>query len=204
MLLWEAARASTSAPAYFPPFFHPGTRDYLYDGGLFANNPAVVALEESSKIWPNQQQVDMLLSIGNGRCTEKPKLNTLTPLCEIVNTLAALKNCLLTNIESDKIWRDRFSHEQSSTPLGSSRYFRMNMRIDGMIKLDDTKSFDKLLKETERYLVMPETQNLIDNIIHRLIATSFYLEPLKIETQYAGVLHFAGKLLSLLHHIQTG
>jgi hypothetical protein len=173
---------------------HTGTREYLYDGGLFANNPAALALEESLKIWPNRRQVDILLSIGNGKCTQKPKLNTLTPLCETLNTLAALKNVLLKNIESEKIWQDHFSHRQYSSPFGSSRYTRMNVMIDGQIKLDDINAFDKLVRETERYLSTREAELLMDSVIHRLIATSFYLEPSRIETQRNGMLHLIGKL----------
>jgi patatin-like phospholipase/acyl hydrolase len=195
LLLWEAARASSAAPTYFPPFFHSKIRAHLFDGGLFANNPAGVALEESLKIWPNQRQIDILLSIGNGICTEKPKLSTLTPICEHVNTLAAMQNMLLTNIDSEKIWHDCFGNLQSGTPLGSSRYLRMNLRMEDQVKLNDTKAFDKLLKETERYLATLEAQHLMNNIIYRLIATSFYLEPLRIETQHNGMLRLIGKML---------
>jgi hypothetical protein len=193
MLVWEAARASTAAPTYFPPFYSNGIKDYLYDGGLVFNNPAVVAAQESSKIWPNHSNPDVLLSIGNGICSKPPKLRKLTPVCEAVNTVAALKNLLLKNLDCEHVWHDNFGCNGSRSAPGPARNFRMTLMIDGSVKLDDTKAFDELLAHTEKHLQKRNTKDEMDAIIHRLIATSFYLKPLRLETQANGIVWFIGK-----------
>ena len=47
--LWQAARATSAAPTYFPPFEvdWAGQRRSFVDGGVWANNPAGVAIVES-------------------------------------------------------------------------------------------------------------------------------------------------------------
>lgn len=60
--MWEAARASSAAPTYFPPF------GSLVDGGLVANNPSAVALAAARELWPNDEYV--LVSVGTGRCSD--------------------------------------------------------------------------------------------------------------------------------------
>lgn len=65
----DAVLASTAAPTYFPPsctLIRDDCQDWLIDGGVFANNPALCALVEALKI-PNCNDIQntMLLSIGN-------------------------------------------------------------------------------------------------------------------------------------------
>jgi predicted acylesterase/phospholipase RssA len=45
--IWEAARASCAAPGYFKPFEKYGVKNSYYDGGLYNNNPAHIAVQES-------------------------------------------------------------------------------------------------------------------------------------------------------------
>lgn len=55
---WRAARATSAAPAYFPPC------GSLIDGGVYANNPAVSAAAESKKLWPGEDC--LVVSLGCG------------------------------------------------------------------------------------------------------------------------------------------
>lgn len=61
--LWEAARATTAAPTYFPPTTL-GSR-CLIDGGVFANNPALSAWVEAQKLYPSAKRV-VIVSLGTG------------------------------------------------------------------------------------------------------------------------------------------
>jgi len=61
--IWEAARATSAAPAFFLPI---RINDVLYgDGGLGYNNPTDEAIAEARKIWPGRP-IGIVLSIGTG------------------------------------------------------------------------------------------------------------------------------------------
>lgn len=76
MMLWEAARATSAAPTYFPPFVREwaGRRCRFVDGGVWANNPAGVALAESVPLTAARGlsgQSVVMVSIGTGVATTK-------------------------------------------------------------------------------------------------------------------------------------
>ena len=50
--VWEACKASSSAPTYFPAHIlkHSGTDRPLIDGGVFANNPTIMAVSEAIRL----------------------------------------------------------------------------------------------------------------------------------------------------------
>jgi patatin-like phospholipase/acyl hydrolase len=59
-LLWEAVRAATAAETYFPSW------KGLADGGVFANNPSMVAVAAASKALKVPLEEIEILSIGTG------------------------------------------------------------------------------------------------------------------------------------------
>ena len=62
--VWEAVRASASAPTYFPAF-----EDKFLDGGLMANNPTLDTMTEvieDSKSAGQPLQIGMVVSLGTG------------------------------------------------------------------------------------------------------------------------------------------
>lgn len=72
--LRDVARATSAAPTYFPPaIIHALDANYppeqrrhaLVDGGVFANDPAAVALAEARRLFPGADRA-MLLSLGTG------------------------------------------------------------------------------------------------------------------------------------------
>lgn len=60
---WQVAVATASAPTYFPIFINNGGVR-LIDGGIWANNPTMVALSEALGYLEQKQQDVALLSIG--------------------------------------------------------------------------------------------------------------------------------------------
>lgn len=58
--VWEAARATSAAPSYFPCY---GPR-MLVDGGVWCNNPSRVALDTARRLFPGDMV--QLLSLGTG------------------------------------------------------------------------------------------------------------------------------------------
>jgi len=69
--IWQAARATSAAPSYFPPAWVevPDPGGWYIDGGLRHNNPSEVALSEARKYWKTVKRF-CIVSIGTG--TQKP------------------------------------------------------------------------------------------------------------------------------------
>jgi uncharacterized protein len=60
----DVAMATSSAPTYFPIFSMKGVGDHV-DGGLWANNPSMVAISEAVKLGIDPNDIH-LLSVGTG------------------------------------------------------------------------------------------------------------------------------------------
>jgi hypothetical protein len=65
--LWQAARATSAAPSYFPAATIGGL--VLWDGGVMANNPAGLALADAISIWGPEEDYQVL-AIGTGAVIE--------------------------------------------------------------------------------------------------------------------------------------
>jgi patatin-like phospholipase/acyl hydrolase len=66
----DVARATASAPTYFPATRRDLNGKYLalIDGGIFANNPTICAYAEAKWIWPNTAEEQFVfVSIGTGQ-----------------------------------------------------------------------------------------------------------------------------------------
>jgi len=65
--IWQAARATSAAPGFFPPITI-GMWDYV-DGALGANNPSNEILDAAASIWAGgeiEDQIECFVSIGFG------------------------------------------------------------------------------------------------------------------------------------------
>ena len=77
LLAYEVADASSAAPTYFPTArldMPPGSgkEHWLVDGGVVANNPAMCAISEVRKAWPETSLEEVrVLSVGTGSMTRK-------------------------------------------------------------------------------------------------------------------------------------
>ena len=82
MRVWEAAAATSAAPACFKPFVESLTRRTYLDGALQNKNPAKLANRERRLIWPEaaESDPDILLSLGTGqnRISILPQLSAKT------------------------------------------------------------------------------------------------------------------------------
>ncbi|KAG9236159.1 hypothetical protein BJ875DRAFT_482583 [Amylocarpus encephaloides] len=70
---WEAARATSAAPTWFPGFKHEATGRTYLDGGLYHNNPVNILDHERKLVFPHNP-LDVLVSIGTGY---DPKTNMI-------------------------------------------------------------------------------------------------------------------------------
>jgi len=64
--IWQAARATTAAPTYFPPAWVtvPSPAEWYIDGGVTQNNPSPVVLQEAKELWKAKRC--LLVSVGTG------------------------------------------------------------------------------------------------------------------------------------------
>ena len=143
--VWEAARATTAAPIYFPPH----NEKYL-DGGVMANNPTLsamakiveVAAEEDGK----QVKFGLVLSIGTGYGdpSHVEHVGVYVPsifkLCAIPETFCALGNVMnlfigqSTSSDGEVVMQAR----TWCTSVGA-QYFRLSPLLSTPIDLAESK-----------------------------------------------------------------
>jgi predicted acylesterase/phospholipase RssA len=153
--IWEAARATSAAPMYFPRV-HIGDRTY-FDGGLESNNPVIEVIEEALEEFPGAE-IDTIISIGTGESSSPDPHGTLNILKHFIHRA--------TNTEAQ---HQRVLIERAFRDLLPG-YFR----LQGEAKLGeiDLAGFDKL-DEIERlagsYLASPEGKHIVANCAARLV-----------------------------------
>jgi patatin-like phospholipase/acyl hydrolase len=62
--MWAVGMATSAAPTYFPTFRLPGDDVRLIDGGVWANNPAMVGVTEAVSVFSQPLETIRVLSIG--------------------------------------------------------------------------------------------------------------------------------------------
>lgn len=74
---WQVAMATSAAPTFFPPFCLPRDHVRLVDGGIWANNPAMIGVVEAISMFNQPLHTIRILSLGttaDGR-TRKRRLD---------------------------------------------------------------------------------------------------------------------------------
>lgn len=92
--VWEAARATSAAPTYFKPY-EKGKHIWI-DGGLYMNNPSLVAYRRARELWPGEEYE--IVSIGTGRNSQGMKPPRF-PLFWVDNII---KICMSGSADKDK------------------------------------------------------------------------------------------------------
>jgi len=130
----DAAMATAAAPVYFPP--KEIDHKKFVDGGLKANNPTELAIEEANKIW-GLKKIDCVVSIGTGEQLDQP-----TGTGAIVDLLRILVAAI--NTSSDV--HGRIAAKIASTEYTFS-YFRLSPPAVGSMPMDCSSKAQ--LKEIE-------------------------------------------------------
>ena len=168
--VWEAARATSAAPMYFPPIHI--AEDVFIDGGVTANNPSQEALREVAYLYGNNLSGACIVSIGSGVYCGTDisafKLGKKTTIGGIKSTFRALRAAATQteSTSSDVLF-------EASLNLGFA-YFRLNSSHERDIPLDQ---WDKsrqvqaeIEKSTERYLATPEAQESLRRCASTLVS----------------------------------
>ncbi|XP_061663278.1 calcium-independent phospholipase A2-gamma [Syngnathoides biaculeatus] len=138
--MWQAIRASSAAPGYFPEYVLG--KDLHQDGGLLINNPTALAIHECKCLWPNTP-LQCVLSLGTGRHEVAGKNGT---------TYTSLKD-KLTNVISSATDTEEV-HTMLDALLPPDAYFRFNPYLSEDVPLNESRvdKLNFLMGEGERYL----------------------------------------------------
>lgn len=191
---WEAARATSAAPTYFPPALieRIGETDRqkrhvaLIDGGVFANDPILAAYVEARKqAWPDDELV--FLSLGTGQQNRAVpyqeakewgivgwmQVSHHTPLISILmqgqaSTASYQANKLL-NPPGTKL---KFSTVVTKQNAATLNYFRLDQQLtnEQSDALDDTE--DKNIEQLQKIAaqIIKDNAPALDEIAKRILA----------------------------------
>ena len=126
LLSYQVADASSAAPTYFPSVAmhdpESGQPRWLVDGGVVANNPAMCAIAESRRLWPETplEQV-RLISVGTGKRTRK--ING--PATEGWGALQWMRQGHIIDVLSD----EQLVAYQALTIMPPGQYLRINAQM---------------------------------------------------------------------------
>ncbi|KAJ8488254.1 hypothetical protein ONZ45_g14017 [Pleurotus djamor] len=165
--IWEAARATSAAPFYFPSITLQDTE--FIDGGFSFNNPSMLLLAEASVEYGYVRPNGCFLTIGTGMKPKKSlerRPKNILDVPEYVGSigLAALK--VIGDCER--------THQLMKTLLPPDIYWRFNVGIrvgddwKPLIDLDEYQKMPELVKLTRDYLAKPEEVADVDKCTSRL------------------------------------
>jgi predicted acylesterase/phospholipase RssA len=149
--IWEAARATSAAPFYFPAVTVNQVK--FWDGGLANNNPAHEVKLEKYMLFPSDRyRVSCFVSIGTGWADTKPEKSVLPGIGRGRQILG-----FVTNVDR--------AHQHMAQDFTRSRppvYFRFNPTTGNeKIGLADHHLLKSLEAHTNRYLQNPQVQSAI-------------------------------------------
>lgn len=138
--IWEAARATSAAPAFFDPIAIGPDRVQYIDGGVGANNPVQFAMLAAKEVWP-KSTVRCLVSIGAGykRTSSFPS-----------DAVGLAKHAIALMTDTETI-AQRFAHHNRIMII-EDRYFRFSVD-HGLedILFDEWQATDRILAHSQRY-----------------------------------------------------
>ncbi|KAL5471066.1 hypothetical protein EMCRGX_G029142 [Ephydatia muelleri] len=142
--VWEAARATSAAPIYFPPH-----NERYIDGGVMANNPTLSAMAEiveATMSEGKQVKFGMVLSVGTGHGEPLPVnhigvyVPTISNLLTIPHSLSALGSVMNLFIDQSTSSDGEIVTQASSwcNSVGA-QYFRLSPLLSVPIDLAESK-----------------------------------------------------------------
>ena len=145
--IWQAARATSAAPLYFPPIrFGTPSTNYV-DGGLRYNNPVRVLRDEALRVWgKSKRKIGCIISIGTGI---KQLKDVGSRGAAILKSLAEIA---LDTQQTVQEFADEIEHQVDNKDE-SLMYVRLD--VDQGLQsmgLEEWKDFDLLTGATNEYL----------------------------------------------------
>jgi predicted acylesterase/phospholipase RssA len=137
-LVWKVAAASAAAP-YYLPSVSIEVHDYHIDGGIWANNPVMVAITEAMRIFGQHISELKVLSIGTGSCP--PRLGSRqSPHPGVVGWAWRTR---LLNVILDA--QSQSAHWNASCLLTAQQYHRVQIDLQPNLAMDSYRACEPLI-----------------------------------------------------------
>ncbi|QRV75319.1 patatin-like phospholipase protein [Ceratobasidium sp. AG-Ba] len=169
--IWQAGRATSAAPSYFPPIELPDERgrtaQYI-DGGLGYNNPAKELLYEARNVFGPNAPIGCFISIGTGY----DKNVAVGRILRAFPAYAAFKAIALGSEKAHQEMEEFFLRETGT-------YYRFNAGVRLIdangngdfvqaVGLEDWHKMGEIEDLTRAYLKEKETSDQLDRCIRKL------------------------------------
>lgn len=155
--IWEAARATSAASAFFEPIEIGPSHQKFVDGALTGKiNPVRTANTESRDIRPGEDR--MILSVGTGAAPGQAVTGNLISLAE------RLKEIVTDSEQTNKDFR-----MENNDMIRNGRLYRFNV-LHGLadVGLEEHQAVNKIATYTDRYLDDPDTFDMVQACVNNL------------------------------------
>jgi len=172
----DVVRGSTSIPAYFPPaYFNVGVEENtLVDGGVFANNPAMVSYIEAIKMSGNKKGRNksphnniLVISLGTGMSKRKSFPYMKSKKWGMARWVFPILDVLLSGSSEVVDYEMKKLFEAYGSP---ENYIRINppLRYSTEPATNASKeNITNLLKDSAAYI--EENQKFLDDLAQRIV-----------------------------------
>ncbi|KAG9080908.1 hypothetical protein FRC06_006005, partial [Ceratobasidium sp. 370] len=164
--IWEAGRATSAAPSYFPPIKlkdEYGRSTMYIDGGLGYNNPSKELHNEARYVYGPDYPIGCFISIGTGH-HKKVAFSHIRHLMS--PAYGAFRAIVLSSEKAHNEMEQYFSRQPSV-------YFRFNARMEiadakgdkdfiQSVALEDWQKMGQVEALTHEYLRLEETSKMLD------------------------------------------
>ncbi|KAG9104788.1 hypothetical protein FRC06_009257 [Ceratobasidium sp. 370] len=170
--IWEAGRATSAAPSYFPPIELMDERGQLamyIDGGLGYNNPSKELLNEAREVFGPNHPIGCFISIGTGR-DKNVAVNDVRRA--MYPAYGAFKAVALSSEKAHWEMEQYFARQ-------TNVYFRFNAgtRLIGAngdedfvqaVALEDWQKMERVEELTQEYIREEKTSQKLDKCAQKL------------------------------------
>ncbi len=176
-----SARATSAAPRLFKPLCHGPSKQVYIDGAIYHNNPIQVADKERKLIWPELEDIypDLIVSAGTtyNSAARLSAEKAASPRLGVFSHGKALYRIAMDHIasalDSEKAWHSYMNVLQPPSNH-RAKYIRLNPQLnEDPPRLDEVESMPYIQDVVRE---MSNSDNRIQKVALRLIASSFYFE----------------------------
>lgn len=141
-LVWKVAAATSAAPRIFPPV-QLGSQDSHIDGGVWANNPAIVGITEAIHYFDRPLEQLRLLSVGTTSRVLRMASHRNAERLGIYGWMKESLSLLQGSVSMA-------SHRQAALLLGQEHYVRLDIEANNRVRLDDVQGCLPLVERGEQ------------------------------------------------------